>query len=139
MPLAAEKGLYLKIVSDRPVRPFTDSDKLEKIVQNVLTNAIKNTGSGGITIEYGMDRDMFFVEVSDTGAGIPEDKMDMVFRRFYRGEDSKGIGLGLAIVKELVEVMGGRIDLKSRVGEGTVFRIWLPMTEKKKTVENKKQ
>jgi two-component system sensor histidine kinase BaeS len=139
MPLAAEKGLDLKIASDRPVRPFTDPDKLEKIVQNVLTNAIKNTGSGGITIEYGMDRDMFFVEVSDTGAGIPEDKMDMVFRRFYRGEDSKGIGLGLAIVKELVEVMGGRIDLKSRVGEGTVFRIWLPMTEKKKTVENKNQ
>jgi signal transduction histidine kinase len=56
--------------------------------------------------------------------------MDMVFKRFYRGEDSKGIGLGLAIVKELVDAMGGRIDLTSRVGEGTVFRIWLPMSGK---------
>lgn len=129
-PLAVEKGLDLKIVTDRPVRVVTDSDKLEKIVQNVLTNSIKNTTTGGISIEYGTDREMFFVEVKDTGAGIPGDKMDMVFKRFYRGEDSKGIGLGLAIVKELVDAMGGRIDLTSRVGEGTVFRIWLPTSEK---------
>lgn len=129
-PLAVEKGLDLKIVTDRPVRVVTDSDKLEKIVQNVLTNSIKNTATGGISIEYGTDREMFFVEVKDTGAGIPGDKMDMVFKRFYRGEDSKGIGLGLAIVKELVDAMGGRIDLTSRVGEGTVFRIWLPMNGK---------
>jgi two-component system sensor histidine kinase BaeS len=131
MPLAAEKELDLKIVTGGPVRASTDSDKLEKIVQNVLTNSIKNTSSGGITMEYGTDGEMFFVEVRDTGSGIPEDKMDMVFKRFYRGEDSKGIGLGLAIVRELVDAMGGRIDLTSRVGEGTVFRIWLPMTEKR--------
>ena len=128
LPLAAEKGLDLSIASDRPVRVLTDSDKLEKIVQNVLTNSIKNTAAGGISIEYGTDREMFFVEVRDTGAGIPEDKMDIVFKRFYRGEDSKGIGLGLAIVKELVDAMGGRIDLTSKVGRGTIFRIWLPMS-----------
>ncbi len=69
---------------------------------------------------------MFFVEISDSGIGIPQDKIDMVFKRFYRGEESKGIGLGLAIVKELVDVMGGRIDLKSKAGEGTVFNVWLP-------------
>lgn len=130
LPLAGEKGLDLKIVTDRLVRVVTDSDKLEKIVQNILTNSIKNTTVGGITMEYGTDGEMFFVEVRDTGAGIPGDKMDMVFKRFYRGEDSQGIGLGLAIVKELVDAMGGRIDLTSRVGEGTVFRIWLPMSEK---------
>jgi len=132
MPLAAEKELDLKIVPGGPVCASTDSDKLEKIVQNILTNSIKNTSYGGIMIEYGTDREMFFVEIRDTGSGIPEDKMDMVFKRFYRGEDSKGIGLGLAIVKELVDAMGGRIDLTSRVGEGTVFRIWLPMSEKRK-------
>jgi two-component system phosphate regulon sensor histidine kinase PhoR len=51
----------------------------------------------------------------------------MVFERFYRGDESRGIGLGLAIVKELVGVMGGRIDLKSEVGKGSVFKVWLPM------------
>ncbi len=127
LPLAHEKGLELNIVSDRRVRVHTDPDKLEKIVQNVITNSIKNTAAGGIYIEYGTEKEMFFVEVRDTGAGIPEDKMDMVFRRFYRGEDSSGIGLGLAIVKEIVDALGGRIDLTSKVGEGTVFRIWLPM------------
>ncbi len=129
LPLALEKGLYLNIVSDRPVRVFTDPDKLEKIVQNIITNSIKNTAEGGINIDYGTDRGMFFVEVKDTGAGIPEDKMDIVFKRFYRGEDSSGIGLGLAIVKEIADALGGRIDLASKVGEGTVFRIWLPMGE----------
>jgi two-component system sensor histidine kinase BaeS len=132
IPLAAEKELDLKIVPGVPVRASTDSDKLEKIVQNILTNSIKNTFSGGITIEYGTEKEMFFIEIRDTGSGIPEDKMEMVFKRFYRGEDSKGIGLGLAIVKELADAMGGRIELASRMGEGTVFRIWLPMSEKRK-------
>lgn len=132
MPLAAEKGLAMEVAQGSAVRTVTDPEKLEKIVQNVVTNAIKNTLSGGITVEYGRDKDIFFVEIRDTGIGIPQDKIDMVFKRFYRGEDSKGIGLGLSIVKELIDVMGGRIDLRSRVGEGTVFRIWLPGSEKKK-------
>ncbi len=126
MPLSFEKGLGITIVTDRKVTVFSDPEKLERIVQNILTNSIKNTESGGIWIDYGTEGEMFFMEIRDSGAGIPEDKIDMVFRRFYRGEDSKGIGLGLAIVKELVDVMGGRVDLKSKVGEGTTFRVWLP-------------
>ena len=70
---------------------------------------------------------MFFLEIRDSGTGIPEDKIDMVFERFYRGDESRGIGLGLAIVKELVDVMGGRIDLRSEVGKGSVFKVWLPL------------
>ena len=69
---------------------------------------------------------MFFIEISDTGTGIPGDERQLVFKRFYRGEGSEGKGLGLAIVKELVDIMGGRIDLKSKVGEGSVFTVWLP-------------
>jgi two-component system sensor histidine kinase BaeS len=125
--LAAGKGLEMKVVNDRQITVLTDRDKLEKIVQNVITNAIKNTESGGIQIDYGLEKQMFFIEVRDTGSGIPDDRIDMVFRRFYRGEDSKGIGLGLAIVKELADVMGGRIELKSSVGKGTIFRIWIPV------------
>jgi two-component system sensor histidine kinase BaeS len=129
-PLALEKGLAMRLLSDRDITVSSDPDKLERIVENILTNAIKNTESGEVAVNYGADRDMFYVEVRDTGIGIPEDKTHLVFRRFYRGEETGGIGLGLAIVKELVDVMGGRIDLKSKVGEGTVFTVWLPLQKK---------
>jgi two-component system sensor histidine kinase BaeS len=129
-PLAAEKGLEMKVVTGKTMHVMSDPEKLERILQNILTNAIKNTEQGGITLDYGTGGEMFFIEISDTGAGIPEDRLDMVFRRFYRGEGSGGIGLGLAIVKELVQAMGGRIDLKSRIAEGSVFRVWLPRGEK---------
>ncbi len=126
MPLAVEKGLEMRIDSARPFMVVTDPDKFERIIQNIVTNAIKNTEKGGIFIAYGMEKLMFFVEVRDTGAGIPEDRQQMIFRRFYRGEDSKGIGLGLAIVRELVDVMGGRIELRSRAGVGSTFKVFLP-------------
>lgn len=125
-PLAAEKGLEMRVVSSRSTVVGTDPDKLERIIQNILANAIKNTYFGGIWIDYGIEKSHFFIEIRDSGIGIPKDKMDMIFRRFYRGDESTGIGLGLAIVKELVDVMGGRIDLESKVGEGSVFRVWLP-------------
>ncbi|MBI5640493.1 MAG: HAMP domain-containing histidine kinase [Nitrospirae bacterium] len=125
-PLAAEKGLEIRILNGLPVTVFTDPEKLERIIQNILTNAIKNTETGGIRIDYSADRDIFSIEVRDTGIGIPEDKLSLVFRRFYHGDESKGLGLGLAIVRELVDAMGGRIELQSREGEGSVFRVWLP-------------
>lgn len=126
-PIAAGRGLYLKVVGSRQVKVITDAGKLERIVQNIVTNAIRNTAAGGITVDYGLEERMFFIKVSDTGAGIPGDKIDLVFRRFYRGEDSKGIGLGLAIVRELVDVMGGKIELESRLGEGSAFRLLFPI------------
>jgi two-component system sensor histidine kinase BaeS len=128
-PLATEKGLTIRLVSTGSSLVRTDPEKLERIIQNILINAIKNTRSGGIWLNYGTDKPLYFVEIGDSGAGIPEEKIDMVFQRFYRGDESRGIGLGLAIVKELVDVMGGRIELKSKVGKGSVFKIWLPMGE----------
>jgi two-component system sensor histidine kinase BaeS len=126
MPLATAKALEMAIVSSRPLSVVTDPDKLERIVQNIVTNAIRNTQKGSIRIAYGLEKQLFFVEVTDTGAGIPVERQQMIFRRFYRGADSKGIGLGLAIVNELVDVMGGRIELRSKVGEGSTFRVCLP-------------
>ena len=133
-PLASEKGLAMNVRTVRSLHVRSDPEKIERIVQNILTNAIKNTATGGVSVGYGTEGKMFFVEISDTGAGIPEDKREMVFERFYRGDDSSGIGLGLAIVKELAGAMGGRIDLESRMGEGTTFRVWLPLGEKQRTV-----
>lgn len=125
-PLAAEKGLAFRVDSGRSAVVHTDPDKLERIIQNIVTNAIRNTPTGGIRVAYGIEKAMFFVEICDSGTGIPEDKLEMVFKRFYRGDESKGIGLGLAIVKELVDVMGGRIEVRSKRGEGSAFKIWLP-------------
>jgi two-component system, OmpR family, sensor histidine kinase BaeS len=126
-PLAKEKGLKMTMATNRILHVYTDPGKLESIVQNILTNAIRNTEEGRIRIDYGTSDRMFFVEIADTGPGIPENEIPLIFKRFYRGGDSKGKGLGLAIVKELLDMMGGRVDLKSRTGEGSVFTIWLPL------------
>jgi two-component system sensor histidine kinase BaeS len=130
-PLASSKGLQIELRESNDINVWTDAEKLELIVQNILSNAIKNTLEGGISIDCGAEGDMFFVRVKDTGSGIEKEKLDLIFRRFYHGADSPGLGLGLAIVKELLEVMGGRIDVDSRLGDGSVFTIWLPTNQKK--------
>lgn len=129
-PLAADKGLSLTLANKIDLIVLTDTDKLERILQNLLTNALKNTTTGGVAVASGKEGSMFFVEIRDTGAGIPEDKKELIFKRFYRGDESDGIGLGLAIVRELVEVLSGRIELKSAEGEGSVFTVWLPLQGK---------
>ena len=125
-PLAYAKGLQLSLSESTDINVHTDADKLDLIVQNILSNAIKNTQKGSISIDCGAEGDMFFVRVKDTGPGIESDKLPLIFRRFYHGTDSIGLGLGLAIVKELLEVMGGHIDVESRLGDGSIFTIWLP-------------
>jgi two-component system sensor histidine kinase ResE len=130
-PLAFEKGLEMKVERSVALDVSTDPKKLEIIIRNILSNAIKNTDSGGIYVDYGLRGGMFFVAVRDTGDGIPEERIPLVFERFYRGDKSKGIGLGLAIVKELVEIMDGRVGVTSKVGEGSVFTVTLPAEERK--------
>ncbi len=105
-----------------------DVEKLERILRNTLSNALKFTETGGVSIDYGTDGGRFFVEVSDSGRGIPENDLPHVFDRFYRSGDTgvDGLGLGLAIVKELVDIMDGEITVKSTRGKGTSFRILLP-------------
>jgi len=125
-PLAVAKGLQISAVRERGLLVITDPEKLELILQNVLSNAIKYTEKGRISLDCGSRKKMFFIEVTDTGIGIPEDKKELIFRRFYRGDKEYGIGLGLAIVKELLDVMGGSIEVESAEGKGTTFRIWLP-------------
>jgi signal transduction histidine kinase len=113
----------------RDVVVTTDAEKLEKIVRNLLSNSIKFTREGGIKIDYGRQGETFFVEIKDTGKGISEDHLPFIFNRFYRAEKSEttGLGLGLAIVKELVDALNGRIEVQSKVEEGTVFRVYLPL------------
>jgi two-component system, OmpR family, sensor histidine kinase BaeS len=129
LPLIKEKNLKLEMAQDLDLAVTTDIEKLEKIVRNLLSNSIKFTEKGGIRVHYGRQESTFFVEVKDTGKGIPEDQLPFIFNRFYRGEksDPPGLGLGLAIVKELVSALGGRIEVESKLQEGTVFRVYLPI------------
>lgn len=127
-PAFKEKGLEITLMKQEEIVVATDIEKLEKILRNLLSNALKFTERGGVWIDYGLQEGNFYIEIKDSGRGIPEDKIPFIFNRFYRieGSGSEGIGLGLAIVKELVDIMGGRIEVQSRINEGSTFRVYLP-------------
>ena len=89
---------------------------------------------GQVTLTLRPEGNRALIEVSDTGVGIAKEHQSRVFERFYRVDKARtrsvgGTGLGLAIVRHLVEVMQGEITLKSELGEGSTFRIWLPLTK----------
>jgi len=137
LPVFKEKGLDIKIAREDDLFVVTDTEKLERIIRNIISNSLKFTEEGGVWIDYGIEGKEFFIEIKDSGKGIPEKEIPQIFDRFYRVENQissplfkGGLGLGLAIVKELIAVMGGRIEVKSKVHEGTTFMISLPVTEK---------
>jgi two-component system sensor histidine kinase BaeS len=124
--IVEEKGLYLKIQGpSTPVETYPE--KLHIILKNLITNALKFTASGGITISWGQSRNNenggFYLSVEDTGAGIERDDMAKIFERFHKGTNSDGKGLGLAIVKELTDVMGGEIKVESIRNQGSRFSV----------------
>jgi two-component system sensor histidine kinase VicK len=112
---------------------FGDKDRMEQVITNIVSNAVKYTPSGGnVEVVCSAKYTEAVVCVSDNGIGIPEKDLPRIFERFYRvdkarSRESGGTGLGLAIAKELVEMHGGRINIKSREGKGTSVIISLPM------------
>ena len=113
-----------------------DSDKLEKIITNLLSNAFKFTTEGGeVKCEVKLPEqknELIEVIVSDTGIGIPSDEIDNVFDRFHQVKSgnfngSSGTGIGLALTKELVELLHGEIDVRSKLGKGTTFTVRVPV------------
>jgi signal transduction histidine kinase len=109
-----------------------DQDRILQVFDNLIGNAIKFSPNGGvITLQAQEAGDMVRVSVSDTGIGIPADRLERVFERFYQVDGSTtrrfgGAGLGLAIVKRIVEVHGGRIWVESQLGCGSTFLFTLP-------------
>ncbi len=105
-----------------------DAQRVTQIVSNLLSNAIRHTPPGGIiAASLTEEGEGVLLEVRDTGEGIPAEALPRVFERFYRGSNSHaGSGLGLTLVKELVESMGGSVEVHSQVGEGTTFSVRLP-------------
>lgn len=108
-----------------------DPDRLQHIVFNLLSNAIRyNVPKGCVWIRTGSCGDEVFLEVEDTGVGIPGEKLGRIFERFFRVDESRndvhgGAGLGLSICKTLVESLGGRIEVSSTPGKGSIFRVLL--------------
>ncbi len=128
-PLAESKGLRLRVV---PCGLWVRSDRrlLRRALQNLVSNAIKYTRSGKVLIGCRRSGNAVRLEVHDTGPGIPEDKRELIFREFERLRDDAGrepgLGLGLSIVERISRVLGHALDLRSRVGHGTVFSITVP-------------
>ena len=114
-----------------PARAFGDRRRIAQIVDNLLSNALRYTDSGTVTVELAQRDGAAVLEVADTGSGIEGEDLPYIFERFWRGERSRarktgGAGIGLAIVRELVRAHDGRIDVESTPGEGSTFRVTLP-------------
>jgi two-component system, OmpR family, phosphate regulon sensor histidine kinase PhoR len=130
---ARQKGVALTAAEAHgPARVTTDADRVRRMIENLVDNAIKYTQTGG-TIAIGVTRDASgaTIEVRDDGPGIPAEHQARVFERFYRVDKARsrelgGTGLGLAIVKHLAESIHARVELVSEVGCGSTFKIHLP-------------
>lgn len=135
-PLATQKGLELhtSIETDVPEQIFTDQQRLEQILKNLLSNAIKFTGQGEVTLRISKhSQDAITIQVSDTGIGIAEEDQQAVFEAFRQVDSAatrrfSGTGLGLPITAELTRILGGELHLSSKLSEGTIFTLTLPVT-----------
>lgn len=129
--LAEQKGLRLKV---RPTRVWVRSDEkiVERILLNLVGNALRYTQSGGVLVSCRLRRDVVLVEVWDTGIGIAEQAREEIFEEYAQLENperdrAKGLGLGLAICRRLAELLSAPIGVRSRPGRGSVFWIQLPL------------
>ncbi|WP_229070339.1 SpoIIE family protein phosphatase [Actinoplanes sp. DH11] len=125
-------GLTFEV--DCPTLPrdvYVDRSMWEKVVLNLLSNALKFTFHGSVRVTVRAEDDTAVVTVADTGVGVPDDEMPRLFERFHRIENARsrsneGSGIGLALVKELVALHGGTVDAHSEFGKGTTFTVRLP-------------
>lgn len=131
--VADDKRLKLETHVDPELgRVLADRDKLEKILLNLVFNALKFTPAGGkVEVRAERQGEEYLISVADTGMGISEKNLAHVFDRFWQADGSskrkyQGVGIGLALVKELVEIQGGKVSVQSQEGKGTTFTINLP-------------
>jgi two-component system sensor histidine kinase MtrB len=109
----------------------TDRRRLERILANLIGNAVEHAGAG-VRVRVGSGNDRAYIEVIDSGSGIPSDHLPHLFERFYKADPARssgGSGLGLAIAMENARLLGGDIEVRSELGIGTAFRLVLPVTE----------
>ena len=131
--LANQKKISLDIsINIKNVKVFNDPVRLQQLLINLISNAIKFTEDGSVFVElYELNEDKIIIIVKDTGIGISELDLKYIFQAFRQVNQTKsrpyqGTGIGLAIVKDLLNLMGGAIDVESLLGEGSTFRVELP-------------
>ncbi|MBR4993171.1 MAG: response regulator [Lachnospiraceae bacterium] len=134
--MAQKKDLYIKIECEESMPSMLSGDYklINQVLSNIVSNAIKYTSEGGVTIKMSF-KDALIISVKDTGMGIKEDDIPLLFDAFKRVNEKQnasiqGTGLGLAITKELVDLMKGTIDIESELGKGSVFSVHLPQVVK---------
>lgn len=132
-PLASERNIDIVFESFRPVTAEVDETKISLALSNLIENAIKyNYEDGWIRVSLNADYKYFYVRVSDSGVGIPEDCIDNIFERFYRvdkarSRDTGGTGLGLSITRNVIVMHKGAIKVHSKEKEGTTFTVRIPL------------
>ncbi|MDN3448626.1 HAMP domain-containing sensor histidine kinase [Planococcus sp. APC 3906] len=129
---AAEKGNRIEIASEPGQVIYGDMDRLIQVLTNIVKNSIQFTADGLISLRAYSEPGGMAIEVKDTGEGIDVQEIDLIWRRFYKADLSRGsgqFGLGLSIVKQLVTLHGGDIRVQSEKGKGTIFLIHLPHKE----------
>lgn len=129
LPLANEKHLSLSVNLPESATAFTDNTLLERLLRNLMANAIKYTETGHIDLSIVCDKDIH-IHLKDTGIGIAKDQQKLVFEEFYQvgnqhRDRSKGLGLGLSIVSRLCKLLDIKLDLQSNLGQGSEFTLHL--------------
>ncbi len=131
--LAGERAVELELEAPAALPVRGSSESLETMLGNLVDNAVKyNRRGGSVTVRVGERQGEAEIEVADTGLGIPAAELTRIFERFYRvdrgrGRGEGGTGLGLAIVKHAAQQLGGRVEVESRIGVGSTFRVRLPV------------
>ena len=134
-PIADERGLALEIERDAncPVTIETDRMRLEQVIKNLLSNALKFTERGSVRLSFSpVGEDRLAIKVADTGIGIAKEQQASIFEAFQQADGTisrkyGGTGLGLSISRELARLLGGKISLESKVGEGSCFTLTIPV------------
>lgn len=132
LPLAEKKQLQLDFKEKLPEALTLEGDpfRIRQIVENLLSNALKFTATGGITLQAEYHGNQFVFSVSDTGCGMTASEQERIFKEFTRlssAQGQEGFGLGLSITRKLVELLLGRIDIESAPGKGSTFKVSMPL------------
>lgn len=126
-------GMVLEMAEDLPATIFVDAQRVRQILNNLLNNAIKFTDNGKVGLSVRREGERLAFAVSDTGRGIPAEALEHIFEKFrqldqFVTRDHGGTGLGLALAREFAHLLSGDLVVESRVGEGSTFTLFLPLT-----------
>lgn len=142
-PQATQKNIELS-ATNKDFLIHTDSALLQRIVENFITNALRYTETGAVNIDCLESADNLIISITDTGVGIPDDKLEKVFDEYYQIDNAvrdrrKGLGLGLSIVKHIANLLELKVYAKSTLGKGSTFSVEVPLSDTGKFIKSQTQ